>query len=151
MEGSYFIYFVNNLQIFLYLTENNYNKRFENLDLKDKEDKMLFEYYLLFLGNSKFNEDIYNLANMWNEFLIPLDNEEIQNKIDKMNKDLYGLVTISFDKKKREINIKLYLNSITIKNIDNYEIFLLLMILFQLLYILIILIWNGVIIKLITI
>ena len=123
LEGSYFIYFVNNLQIFLHLTENNYNKRFKNLDLKDKEDKMLFEYYLLFLGNSKFNEDIYTLAKMWNEFLIPLDDEEIQNKIDKKNQDLYGLVTISFDKKKREINIKLYLNSITIKNIDNYAIF----------------------------
>ena len=120
LEGPFFTRFITNLTLFLKLIENNYNKRFKNLELKDNNDKILFEYYLLFLGNTDFSENVFNLAKMWNEFLIPLDDNEIQNKINAFNNG--NEVNINFNKEERVIKIKIMREKITITNIDNYAI-----------------------------
>ena len=110
------------------MIENNYNKRFKDLEIKNNDDKILFEYYLLFIGNIDFSESVYTLANIWNEFFIPLTNDEIQEKINVLNKDKIGTLAINFNRQKRVIEIKIMFERIIIENIDNYAIILLLMI-----------------------
>ena len=46
------------------MIENNYNKRFKDIEIKNNDDKILLECYLLFIGNT--SESVYTLENMWN-------------------------------------------------------------------------------------
>ena len=121
MEGPFFTNFITNLSLFLKLIEKNYNKKFKDLELKDNNDIILFEYYLLFLGNFDFNENILNIADMWNEFLNPLDDIEIEEKINDLKK-IDETITIDFNKEQRTIKIEIMDNEITITKIDNYAI-----------------------------
>ena len=122
MEGTFFPSFINSLSIFLQSIENNYKKRFKDLELKDHDDKILFEYFLLFIGNSDFSENIFNLINMWNEFLIPLNDEEIKMKLNYFEQNSMGTLKTDFDIKERIITINYCSEKIIIKNIDNYAI-----------------------------
>ena len=78
--------------------------------------------YLLFIGNIDFSEIVYTLANMWNEFFIPLTDDEIQEKINVLNKYKIGTLAINFNRQKRVIEIKIMFERIIIENIDNYVI-----------------------------
>ena len=123
MKGPFFKSFIRNLKTFLLLIQNNYNERFKDLDLKDNDDKILFEYFLLFLGNSDFSENVTTLADMWNEFLIPLKDKEIEDKINVLKQDKINILRIDFDKQNRIIKIQMiYEENIIISNIDNYAI-----------------------------
>ena len=67
--------------MFFQITKKNFNKRFKDLEIKNNDDKILLEKYLLFIGNSDFSESIFTLADMWNEFLIPLNDDEYKRKL----------------------------------------------------------------------
>ena len=107
MEGPFFENYITNLTMFLRLIENNYNERFKDLDLNDNDDKILFEYFLLFIGNSDFSENVLTLSDMWNEFLIPLKDKELQDKINILKRDKKGTLTIDFDNKNKVIDIQI--------------------------------------------
>ena len=120
MEGPFFTRFISNLTTFLNEIEENYNKRFKDLEIKNNDDKILFEYYLLFIGNTDFSETIYTLSDMWNEFFSPLNDDEIQEKINVLNKK--RTLKINFNRQKRVIEITIMYEKIIIENIDNYAI-----------------------------
>ena len=122
MEGPFFTRFISNLTTFLNEIEENYNKRFKDLEIKNNDDKILFEYYLLFIGNTDFSETIYTLSDMWNEFFAPLNDDEIQKKINILNKDEMDALEINFNRQKRVIEITIMYEKIIIENIDNYAI-----------------------------
>ena len=79
---SDFFYYLNEIKLFLIEVEENFYKRFGNLDLPNDEDKALFEDYIHFLATYKF--DKCNYASFWKETFVPLIFEE-KEKLIKQN------------------------------------------------------------------
>ena len=77
-ESSFYNYIIN-FNLFLNNIDIEYNQRFEDLELIKTEDKLLFEDYLQFISNYKFDGNEELIINMWKEAFLPLNNEEKKN------------------------------------------------------------------------
>ena len=79
--------------------EENFNKRFRNLELSKEEDKSLFEDYINFLATYKFDKCNYN--SFWKETFVPLNLEE-KEKLIKVD---YNCIKFELCEKGKKLRI----------------------------------------------
>ena len=76
---SDFFDYIYTIKLFLIEVEDNFYKRFGNLDLSNDEDKTLFEDYINFLATYQF--DKCYCVSFWKETFVPLNLEEKEKLI----------------------------------------------------------------------
>jgi len=125
-ESSFYNYIIN-FNLFLNNIDIEYNQRFEDLELIKTEDKLLFEDYLQFISNYKFDGNEEIIINMWKEAFLPLNNEEKKkflNNIEEENKKKISPAHFIFDENTDTLEIKkLGYNKETIKDISDYSFY----------------------------
>ena len=122
-KGNLFTSFLPNLKKFLKFIDHNFNKRFNNLEFKDMDEKLLFEQYILFLSSYNFNHIEKRLYDIWNETFVTLSQnqkKEIFLKYTKNVEDEYK--SFNFNKELNQIEIKdsIINQKLIINNLDNY-------------------------------
>ena len=65
-----------NISIFIKLTYDKFFKRFENNQLNDEKELLLFSDYLFFLSYYEFDDDAFNYVKIWNDTFIDLKIDE---------------------------------------------------------------------------
>ena len=122
-KGNLFASFLPNLKKFLKFVDNNFNKKFNNLEFKDMDEKFLFEQYILFLSSYNFNHIEKSLFDIWNETFIPLSQnqkKEIFLKYTKNVVDEYKSFILNEELNLIEIKDSIINQSLVINNLDNY-------------------------------
>ena len=122
-EGTLFTSFLPNLKKFLNLVDVNFNKKFNNLELKNIDEKLLFEQYILFLSSYNFNDMEKNIKDIWNETFVPLNKIQKQDIFLKNTKEVVDeFKSFNFNEELNQIEIKdsIINQSLVINNIDNY-------------------------------
>ena len=115
--NSEFFNYILCMKSFLNFMNVNFISRFGKLELTKIEDKLLFEDYLIFIGNYIFNEkEKEDFISIWNETFVPLDKDQ---KIKYLKSCLYNAKILhnTFDK-----DIQLNDNSNTLEIKDNIKI-----------------------------
>ena len=85
LHSNYFNY-IGKLKEFLIGVDNEFCQRFGNFGLDSKEDQLLFEDYIYFLGTYKFEKDYY--ISFWKETFVPSNPENLK---EKLNQKLFGV------------------------------------------------------------
>ena len=122
-EGEFLNSYINNIRIFLINVNDNFEKKFKNNEFKLEDDKYIFEDYIQFLCNYKFESDdsINNrIINFLNDTFSPMEKAQKIELIEKYN-ELFAcklitcklnndkLIRIKKDKKIDEIeNVEIY-------------------------------------------
>ncbi len=122
--------YITKLQIFLNDIHQNFITRFKNFELKNMDDKTLFEDYIQFLGTYDFTTEIGQYTILWKETFVPLTQEQKINSISTVNNNIITIPTYPDHSRKfyynptlSEIKIensRYFKEEITIKDIDNY-------------------------------
>ena len=125
-----FYEYITKLQIFLNDIHQNFITRFKNFELKNMDDKTLFEDYIQFLGTYDFKIEMGQYIILWKETFVPLTQEQKINSINMVNNNNSTSKTYPDHSRKfyynptlSEIKIKnsmFFKEEITIKDIDNY-------------------------------
>lgn len=124
-KGNLFTSFLPNLQKFLKLVDDNFIKKFNNLELKNIDEKLLFEQYILFLSSYNFNHIEKNSYDIWNETFVPLNKSQKKDIFIKYTKDVVDkFKSFNFNEELNQIEIKdsIINKSLVINNIDNYAL-----------------------------
>ena len=122
-KGNLFTSFLPNLKKFLKFIDTNFNKRFNNLEFKDMDEKLLFEQYILFLSSYNFNHIEKSLYDIWNETFIPLSKnqkKEIFLKYTKNAEDEYKSFIFNEELNQIEIKDSIINQKLVINNLNNY-------------------------------
>ena len=82
LNHANFFKYIKNMKKFLNDVDKNFNQRFKNLELDNKDDQTLFEDYIHFLATYKF--DNFDYVSLWNSTFVPLSLEE-KKKIINVN------------------------------------------------------------------
>ena len=109
-----FFEYIENMKKFLNKVDKNFNQRFKNLELDNKDDQILFEHYIHFLATYKF--DKYEYVSLWNSTFVPLSLEE---KKEIINVNFKIKFELSEDGKKLKISDK---NNSDFIEADKYDL-----------------------------
>ena len=123
-NSDFYTKYIKRLKQFLNNVNNNFKKKFKNLELEKIEDKLLFEDFVQFISTYYFKDsNINDYINMWRETFVPLKKEEKINNFSffvKSNEN--EEIDFNYDDKFDKIEIKNKLNNekIIIYEIDKY-------------------------------
>ena len=123
LKSDFFVVYTNNFINFLKCVDQNFRIRFNNCELKDMNDKSLFEDYITFLGTYDFRTDLDDYINIWKETFVALTQKEKIDFISGVNLFISNkFKNISYNIQLNEIIIKYETNkkTITIKDADKY-------------------------------
>ena len=127
IEGNYFKKYLKNYNYFLKNLEHNFKAKFDNFELKNKDDQILFENYLQFISNYLFNGNENELIIYWKETFVPLtleEKEKIFNNFNALNTNSQIKISL-LDEGKTLKKIDASNETIQITNIDKYCFYLL--------------------------
>ena len=123
-EGKLFNTYIKYFKIFLIEVKDNFNEKFENNNLDNIKDKLLYEDFIQFLCSHNFQRKELNLINLWNQAFVPMKFEDKINKISLY----HALIQSPNNKMKYELTKNNTLNQIydgkiinSINNIDKYD------------------------------
>ena len=117
LNGKFFDDYIQYLLLFLSHIDYYYNQRFNNLEFKDQNDRIIFEHYIQFIGSYLFNKDNGYLYYKWKEIFVPLNKDQKEEILNNFNlKD--NMIKISFcDKSNNTLQLE---NTFTKKKVLLY-------------------------------
>ena len=80
LHSNYFIY-IRKVKEFLIGVDSEFCQRFGNFEFDSKEDQLLFEDYINFLGTYKFEDK--NYISFWKETFVPLNPNNLKEKLNR--------------------------------------------------------------------
>ena len=77
MKGEFSDKYLFHLKEFIIYVKDNFYKRFGDLNLKDKNDRIIFEHFINFISSYLFDEGKDDIViRQWNEIFVPLNKEQ---------------------------------------------------------------------------
>ena len=89
LNHAEFFEYLKHMKVFLNKVDKNFNERFKDFELDNIDDQTLFEDYIHFLANYKF--DKYDYVSLWNSTFVPLSLEEKKEIINVNHEIKYEL------------------------------------------------------------
>ena len=117
LSQSKFFDYIHVMQKFLKHVDVKFKERFKNLELKNMDDKLLFEDYIYFLGN--YNFENYEYVPLWMETFVPLNLNLKKTFVDKFNKNEISIIKFELSQDGSKLKIEEDKKSYVI-DIDKY-------------------------------
>ena len=124
MKNQKFIRYFEYLGYFLEKVNNNYSKRFDNIQFEKEEDLKLIRMFILFLSNYDFRDLDQYFIDVWNESFNndEITDEYIKNKLQSLNIENEKKEKISrFVFENDTIKVTIMNNQLIIPNIKIYS------------------------------
>ena len=117
LSQSKFFDYIHVMQKFLKHVDVKFKERFNNLELNNMDDKLLFEDYIYFLGN--YNFENYEYVPLWMETFVPLNLNLKKTFVDKFNKNEISIIKFELSQDGSKLKIEEDKKSYVI-DIDKY-------------------------------
>ena len=117
--NSQFFNYIFCLKSFLNFTNSDFTSRFGKLELIKIEDKLLFEDYILFIGNYRFmnEQEKEDFISLWSETFVPLD----KNQKSEYLKSCLDSTKVLYKSFNKDIKLKDNSNILEIKDDNKIE------------------------------
>jgi len=120
-EGDFFKKYLFNFQKYLSSIQNSYLKDFSKKKFPEKEDKELFERFMIFVSGYEFENLPKYILEVWKNSFNNLDFSEKNNLFEIYNKQNLPFSSKFHNENKIEIIPNINQKSIIIDNIDDYD------------------------------